>query len=293
MLKWCRTLAHGVRGTLPLPQSRSESSQRSRLAVGRRNGGAAKQLLECADPCFVNESPAYSPDGRKVAFVQMLGQGGTHPDDCGLWILDRATGKSRRLTRHATCQDREAYPRWSPDGSKLVFFREHYGANDATERTAVFTVSAQGGKARQLTPWEMIAGHPDWSPDGKLIVFSTYPLGFFPEATVSHIYTMRPDGTNRRQLTDYSSAEGRASHPRWLPDGTGIVYVLGQKGHRELWRMAPDGTERLRIKATGDSWHPRLAAASARVICDRTFAAGFAYLRVREDGSPADRPLWR
>jgi Tol biopolymer transport system component len=220
------------------------------------NGGAAKQLLECADPCFVNESPAYSPDGRKVAFVQMLGQGGTHPDDCGLWILDRATGKSRRLTRHATCQDREAYPRWSPDGSKLVFFREHYGANDATERTAVFTVSAQGGKARQLTPWEMIAGHPDWSPDGKLIVFSTYPLGFFPEATVSHIYTMRPDGTNRRQLTDYSSAEGRASHPRWLPDGTGIVYVLGQKGHRELWRMAPDGTERLRIKATGDSWHP-------------------------------------
>jgi Tol biopolymer transport system component len=87
-------------------------------------------------------------------------------------------------------------------------------------------------------------------------VFSTYPLGFHLGAKVSHIYTMRPDGTDVRQLTSYKEAEGRASHPRWLPDGSGIVYVLGHPGDRAIWFMTPDGKKRVRIKARGDSWHP-------------------------------------
>lgn len=222
------------------------------------DGRNAHRLIECIYPCIGDESAAYSPDGRRLVFVRLLGPvRGGRPADCGLWILELRTKKVRQLTSHPKCQDREAYPRWSPDGSTLVFLRDSYAESYAGIRAnAIFTMSADGGEQRQLTAWKVTAGSPDWSPDGRLIVFSTYPLGFHPDAKVSNIYTMRPDGTDVRQLTGYREAEGRASHPHWLPDGSGIVYVLGRPGQRAIWFMSPDGKERLRIKAGGDSWHP-------------------------------------
>ena len=229
-----------------------------RLFEADADGGNAHQLVECDYPCLGDESAAYSPDGRRLVFVRALGPAtGGRPADCGLWILELGTKKVRRLTSHPKCEDREAYPRWSPDGMTLVFFRDSYDESNADlTANAIFTMSADGGMQRQLTPWKLTAGNPDWSPDGRLIVFSTYPLGFHPSAKVSNIYTMRPDGSDVRQLTSYEGAESRASHPHWLPDGSGIVYVLGGRGQRAIWFMSSDGKKRTRIKAGGDSWHP-------------------------------------
>lgn len=222
------------------------------------DGSNARQIVKCVYPCIGDESASYSPDGRRIAFIRALGPFTGVPADCGLWLFDRSTGKVTQLTSHPKCQDREAYPRWSPDGSTLVFFRDLNDKDNpaVTVTQAVFTMPADGGNQRQLTPLKLVAGNPDWSPDGRLIVFSTFSLGFFPDAKVSNIYTMRPDGTNTRQLTNYTATQGRASHPHWLPDGSGIIYVLGRRGHREMWFMTPDGENRVRIKTGGDSWHP-------------------------------------
>ncbi len=222
------------------------------------DGRNAHQLIDCAKLCIGDESASYSPDGRRIAFIRAFGPLTDVPADCGLWIFDRRTAKLTRLTSHPKCQDREAYPRWSPDGSTLVFFRD---INDrqgpgVTATQAIFTMKANGGKQRQLTPLKLVAGNPDWSPNGRLIVFSTYSLGFFPDAEVSNIYTMRPDGTSISQLTHYTATQGRASHPHWVRDGSGIIYVLGGDGHREIWFMSTDGTTRTRIATGGDSWHP-------------------------------------
>jgi len=77
--------------------------------------GESRQLFECADPCVGDDEPAYSPDGRKVAFVRALGPFvGEVPNDCGLWIGDRATRKVKQITanRKPPC-DREYMPRWA------------------------------------------------------------------------------------------------------------------------------------------------------------------------------------
>jgi Tol biopolymer transport system component len=91
------------------------------------DGGNAHQLVECVSPCIGDESAAYSPDGRRLVFVRAIGplQDG-RPSDCGLWSFEFRTKTLTQLTRHPKCQDREAYPRWSPDGTSLVFFRDHY-----------------------------------------------------------------------------------------------------------------------------------------------------------------------
>jgi len=156
-------------------------------------GNRARQIVDCDDPCAGDDEASYSRDGRMIAFIRVLGPlVNDRPSVCGLWIFDRETRKTKRLTRHRGCRTREAFPRWSPDGQTLLFFRDRSDAN-GTSKTAVFTRPARGGRERQLTPWKLAAGDPDWSPDGKRIVFSTYPLVYFQSSGVSNLYTMRPD----------------------------------------------------------------------------------------------------
>src|SRR5262245_42066066 len=103
-----------------------------------------KQLFACEDPCIGDDEPAYSPDGTKVAFIRALGPfTSTGPSDCGLWIGDIASGDVKQITTNAGC-DREASPRWSPDGSKIAYFRERYGDSGLT--TAIFVIDVNGAE---------------------------------------------------------------------------------------------------------------------------------------------------
>jgi hypothetical protein len=62
-------------------------------------------------------------------------------------------------------------PRFSPDGRRLVFTR--YITDPG--RSALFTVRADGGGLKQLTPWGNGASDADWSPEGKKLVFEATP----------------------------------------------------------------------------------------------------------------------
>ena len=138
----------------------------------------------------------------------------------------------------------------------LVYFVDRSDEFGVTSTTAVFSIPAKGGEARQLTPWKLAGGDADWSPDGKLIVFSTYPLVYFQGGRVSNLYTIRPDGSNLHPLTSYKEGETRASHPRWTPDGNHIVYVADTGSARTLWVMDADGANLVQITEGGIYTHP-------------------------------------
>jgi Tol biopolymer transport system component len=116
--------------------------------------------------------------------------------------------------------DREYDPRWSPDGSMFVYWRDPYD-DEGPMGTAVYTLDVSGGHERQLTRPSMNAGSASWSPDGRWIVFSTYPLGEYDCCEVSNLYRMHPDGSRMEQLTHYRSDDFRATQPRYTPDGGG------------------------------------------------------------------------
>src|SRR5919112_959276 len=66
--------------------------------------GRSRQLFACEGSCLGDDEPAYSPDGRTVAFVRALGPfTDTGPADCSLWLGDVATGRVRRLTDNSSC----------------------------------------------------------------------------------------------------------------------------------------------------------------------------------------------
>lgn len=199
------------------------------------------QLFDCTGRCLGDDEPAYSPNGKQIAFVRYLGPlVDDAPSDCGLWVGDRDTGRVRQLTSNTEQCDREYYPRWSPDGKQLTYHKEIPTATGSVT-TAVFVVDADGKREQRLTEPDMVAGEPDWSPDGEWIVFSTYPLNVFQDSGDSHLYRMHPDGTGVEQLTRLDDV--RATQPKYRPDGDWIVFTAVASSQRSLWAIPAEGGE--------------------------------------------------
>ncbi len=221
------------------------------------DGRRARRVLACPDPCIGDDEASYAPDASRMAFVRALGPiRGDLPTKCQLVVLDRPSRKLTVLETYPRCLNRAWAPRFSPDGETLVYHRDRGDEAGLSSSAAVFSIPVAGGDARQLTPWKLAAGDPDWSPDGERIVFSTHPLSLFQSGEVSNLYTIRPDGSDREQLTSYRDAAERASHPRFTPDGTRIVYVTDTGTARELWLLDADGSHRSQITSGGIYTHP-------------------------------------
>ena len=223
------------------------------------------QLFDCEDPCIGDGEGAYSPDGNRIVFSRALGPfkfnedfGEDAPSDCGLWIGDIASGEVEQITSNRQC-NREWFPRWSPDGTKIAYHREKY-SKDVSVETAVFVIDADGSNETQLTEWNMNGTTPDWSPHGEWIVFGTHGLNTFGSGVASDLYLIRPDGTGLEPLTEYSSETERATQPRYTPDGDRIVFTIDDGSSRTLWVLPLDGGEPIQVAAGGiythGTWQP-------------------------------------
>lgn len=121
-------------------------------------------MLDCQNPCLEANYPAWSPDGRSLAFTTFDGKG-ENTVNIRIDVLDLATRKIRTITR-AAGTDNVTEPRWSPDGRTLVFEVQHYtnaGPTGKVTETAIATVPVTDhvATATVITPWSMCASYPD------------------------------------------------------------------------------------------------------------------------------------
>jgi dipeptidyl aminopeptidase/acylaminoacyl peptidase len=115
------------------------------------------------------EDPQYSPDGKRIACVvktDSLETGGTNAD---IYVMDDDGKNLRRVTDFPGTN---AHPRWSPDGTTLLFLSTRTNGNQA------WLLSLNGGKPSQATHFPTGIDAPEWNPDGKSVIFSSE---VFPE----------------------------------------------------------------------------------------------------------------
>jgi dipeptidyl aminopeptidase/acylaminoacyl peptidase len=115
--------------------------------------------------------PVISPDGTQVVYaVTTISDVATNKTASNLWLAP-ADGRTppRQLT---TTDKKDRRPRWSPDGSKILFESNRSGESQ------LWMIELAGGEARQITTISSGANNAVWSRDGRRIAFVS---AVFPE----------------------------------------------------------------------------------------------------------------
>jgi Tol biopolymer transport system component len=229
--------------------------------------GRLNQLTE--DP--TDTEPAFSPDGRTIAFVRGGDLYSVRPDGSG----------QRRLT---SGPELDSAPLVSPNGRFVVFERQ------ASEGTAsdLYKVGAKGGGIRALTSGEADDHDADFAPDGRAIVF-VRAKAQGPNDSAEDLFSVRPSGAGLARLTRTAGVD--EFEPRYFAGG--ILYSRGESSegpaaYADVYTMRRNGTKvREQVAGVGSAyvedvsadgrvllfrrdqglWAKRIGPAKARKLC--------------------------
>ena len=139
-------------------------------------------VTKLTDSQGASADAAWSPDGSLIAFDADRGD---YPAGQGIYVMENKGANPRRITSVPANAENDLTPRFSPDGSRLVFTR--YRGKGRAEKAALFTVRLDGSSLHQLTSFSIHAGDADWSPDGTQIAFEAYPTRIPTETSTSSV----------------------------------------------------------------------------------------------------------
>jgi Tol biopolymer transport system component/DNA-binding winged helix-turn-helix (wHTH) protein len=175
---------------------------------------------------------AFSADGQRVAYVSV--------PELALWS-SKIDGSDRIQLSDPGAME-AALPRWSPDGTQIVFM-----AKTLNTDWRAYLVAANGQGLRELIPGATVGFDPGWSPDGKSIVLAMGDLG-----AISNKISILDRGTGK--VSPVPGGENLFS-PRWSPDGRYIAAITTDSQTLMLFdRTNQQWTELVRKSIGYPSW---------------------------------------
>jgi Tol biopolymer transport system component/DNA-binding winged helix-turn-helix (wHTH) protein len=227
-------------------------------------------------------APAFSPDGRQVAFVW----DGESRNNFDIYI--KIIGSSSAPLRLTTSEDIDYSPAWSPDGRWIAFCR---GAD--SRGGAIFVVSALGGVERKVidldTPGAPANRSISWSSNSESLVVAcrlahkTEKGLYVVNVETGEPHRLTTPGPDEEDLSPAVSPDGRMiaftrdtargvssimllpfggaqsprtlpgpvsggqpdvynGRPAWTPDGSHLVFASNAGGNQHLWLVSARGS---------------------------------------------------
>jgi Tol biopolymer transport system component len=241
------------------------------------------------------QTPAWSPDGRKLAFVSR------RDGNSEIYVMNADGSGQENLTHHPAS---DSHPSWSRDGRKLAFVSRRDGNSE------IYVMSADGSGLRNVTRTPSDDLDPAWSPDGRGIAFVQKCLPSPSDTRCApsyetYLYVVNGDGSGLRRLTTQRalfnhswSADGKTIRygrylvradgtgqtklPRnlplagaWSPDGQRVAFAVVPRSPGEttglgLWVMNADGSNPRRV-ARNAAWSDPAWSPDGRRIAFRRF----------------------
>ncbi len=250
--------------TIDLPANYRKSA----IYVVPSAGGESRKI---SDGVKQDEGPAWSPDGKTIAYVSDRDGGAKQ-----VWLYDIAANTSRKLTN---VSGGAASVKWMPDGSGVIFTSDiypdcgvepqcikdkttaegskpskgrvidnlmfrHWNAWLEPTRTHILFYPLGAGSARDLTPGAFDAppfsvgggDEFDVSPDGRELVFARNSETNPELSTNSDVFIIPIAGGDARRITTRTGAD---TSPKYSPDGKFIAYrAQARAGYEsDLWEL--------------------------------------------------------
>jgi WD40 repeat protein len=193
-------------------------------------------------------SPAWSPDGKKIAFAGLDFSG--YKD---IYIFNTENEEVTKLTNDFY-DDND--PTWSPDGNRLVFSsdRTEFGKQWAYN---LFVMNINTGDISYITYGKHKDTSPVYSKDGQSILFTS------DRDTSLNIYLAKLDRKNQTiNVEKISNFTGSAFDPEWTPEG-GIIFAVFEKGTFQIRYVEDIETLREKNKSTKIFNLPTIAKSKA------------------------------
>jgi WD40 repeat protein len=190
---------------------------------------AGMAALSCLAPAEAAQAAFPGQNGR-IAYTACCDNGeiaSVNPDGTGETVL--VSGD---------IETDNAWPAWSPDGTRIAFATNRDGDYE------IYMMDADGSNQTRLTTHPAGDTRPSWAPDGQRIVFRSSRDG-------GGLYTLNTDGSGVTRIPNSTATD---NSPVWSPDGRRIAFVAGGALHT----IAPDGTQRTPLGVTGrdPTWSP-------------------------------------
>jgi dipeptidyl aminopeptidase/acylaminoacyl peptidase len=146
------------------------------LAAPARLDAADKRPMKIEDLYKFKRvaAPQISPDGKRVAYQVGTVDLEANKSSTALWVA-ATDGKTPPKQLTDPKGKRDAAPRWSPDGTKILFESSRSGSSQ------LWVVAADGGEPKQLTDISTGASGGQWSPDGAQVAFASSVFAEFSE----------------------------------------------------------------------------------------------------------------
>jgi TolB protein len=242
----------------------AETGDTQSIWTARADGSGARELFHCGDGCLGTDYPAWSPDGRSIAFTYAFAPDSPAgpPSQTAIRVIDLGSHKVRTVV-HSSFPRLVDLARWSPDGRRLVIERDRFSSDGSETGCRIEIVRVRDGHTRAITPYAQFGFHPDWSAKGDLITFDTYDLLAFRDDAPgpSNLFTISPDGNGLRQLTHFQAGGNRVSAATFTPDGARILFTYQTGNRRSAGSIASTGgaVQTIPTSYGGPVTHPRLS----------------------------------
>jgi Tol biopolymer transport system component/DNA-binding winged helix-turn-helix (wHTH) protein len=217
----------------------------------------AQQKLAVTSPPqnYSDEGPAFSPDGRLLAFVR-----GSHSDQAAgfdLYVVPASGGKPRRLTLGEDIF--WTGPTWTQDGRELVF------SSKLTGTSALWRISASGGPARRLEVGSEDSIEPSISARGRRLAYMRFPLD------VNIYRAVLQDAKNPAEPpAPFLASTRRDADAHLSLDGKRVAFVSNRSGtSQEIWVCGIDGSN-CAAATSFATWAamPRWSPDGKQIVCE-------------------------
>jgi TolB protein len=178
-------------------------------------------------------SPAFSPDGGRIAFVSQ------RDGDSEIYVMNRDGSNVRRLTNNSAI---DSTPTWSPTGTQIAFTSGRSGA------AQIWVMDADGLNVRRVSYGESSADKATWSPAPFNEIAYAGQSG--PGYDIK-IYDVASG--QARAITDGS---GSNESPTYSPNGRHIAFMSTRAGKAQIFTIARDGRDLRQVTRSGNNTYP-------------------------------------